>query len=651
MSNGSGKLTEVRPALVRPASEPNRNALPGLSVTESGYHLSYDALAEGLGERFTVLHQVSATEKSCFWLAEESAQGRIVMLEVLAENLAAEDLQVDFFYQEAAAAARLHHPHILRAEPAEPVATTHFRVLEYIRGGETLHDLLAQRGWLEPRQAVRIAVQVSNALNYAHQCGVWHLRLQPTDIWLDTNGEVVIGGFGVASEPDLNWTWRLRAVGCVPSYLSPEQVAGMYGDRRSDLYALGVLLYEMLTDRVPFDSNDLNYLRERQKVQLPQPPQNFRPELPTELSSLVMRLLTRNPDLRARQFGNAEGFGAALRQACDAPAGRSLAAAARPTSPLPLQELSEELVAAASVAPAEAMLARRRWNADAQVETRTRPWLAPVTQGLSAGTRWTLAALVLMLPLGWWMWQNVLPMTSTESVRTEQAGGLPARQSEGEAEPPALNHVVTAPAGRPASRRDPRGNPNPAAANNSEKKTASPAETSAAAPGPNTPEDSAPDATPQTVPPLSRPRTVAEVNQALAAGQAQFKLPSSVPGNSESEALPAPQQAPNSRANNKPARVNNPVKFGEPIKRSGTRFSTSGRGAPQGIVSVRVTVNERGNVTSAQAIAGPKALHARAQAAARQWKFQPSTRNGVPVQVVRQINFDFRPAPPRNRQR
>lgn len=593
-----------------------------------------------LEPRYSLLQPVEETARGSWWLAEEVGQGRVVWLEVLTEAVAADELTRAAFYHEAEAAARLHHPHIVRATAAERLGPTHFRVLEQIRGGLTLRHVLAQSGWLEPRRAVQLALQLLNALTYAHQLGVWHLALQPECVWLDANGEAVLGGFGVGADPAFAWVGQQRAAQAAPAYLSPEQLAEQGSDARSDYYALGVLLYEMLTDRVPFDSNDREYLKQRQRVQAPQPPVNFRPEVPPALSELVMQLLVRLPEQRSQAFPAAESLGSALRQAGEAH-GWSTAGPARPTNPLPLLELSS------AVAAAELLRGQEACEAPAppiwQPESVTRPWLTPVTQGWSNGSRWALAAALLCLGgLGWWGWSNggglgaeVFPAAGGTAEAARASAPLAANEvaEEGNPEAPALTHIVPAAPEKPSVSRNGARPTATAAATAPE-----PARTTTARPAAAPPEAQVPAAAPPAVPSLSRPRTVAEINAALAAGQALPQLPAVVPGNTDARALP-----PAPAADAGPRAARRPIKFGAPLKRSETRLPADSR-ALAGVVAVKVTVNERGQVTNARAVAGPKALYARAEAAARQWRFQPSTRDGVPLTVVRQINFDFRPA-------
>lgn len=152
----------------------------------------------------------------------------------------------------------------------------------------------------------------------------------------------------------MEWARRLRASRCAPPYLSPEQLSGQAGDRASDVYALGVICYEMLTDRVPFDSIDLDHLKRRHKTRTPRPPQDFNHDLPPELSEAVMELLNRDPEARLRSFGTTQwdgGFKALLDNACASePAKPSPTLPV--TNPLPPGDVVAETIASAAAAAA-----------------------------------------------------------------------------------------------------------------------------------------------------------------------------------------------------------------------------------------------------------------------------------------------------------
>ena len=148
-----------------------------------------------------------------------------------------------------------------------------------------------------------------------------HLTLHPSKILVESTGRVLMSGFGVEAHNDLAWAHRKRTLQCAPHYQSPEQLAGALVDHRSDLYSLGVLLYEMLTDRVPYDSRNLGTIKRKLTTQSPLPPRTVAGDVPAALSQLVLGLLEKSPD---RRFQSAAEFRGVLTAAlCHSPRQRS----------------------------------------------------------------------------------------------------------------------------------------------------------------------------------------------------------------------------------------------------------------------------------------------------------------------------------------
>lgn len=307
--------------------------------------------------RFKWLREIAATPTVTVFRGEEAETGNAVTVELLSEKAARDAEQVRLFYLEAEAASRLRHPQIARAYAAEPFASSHLRRARHLPGSESLRDRLIREGWLEPAHALLIIAQTAEAIAQAHQAGVLHLNLQPEHIWIDRFDRVFITGFGIADEKHLDWARRKRMPACAPPYISPEQFDGQAGTRAGDLYALGVIFYELLTDRVPFDSNDFDEVRQRHKTSAPRAPHELRPELSPALSETVMAMLHRDPKVRLRKFAETnklaslKNVGQAL--ACTQPPQakvRPETQAPRMTNPMPLSELA----AAVSTSPAAA---------------------------------------------------------------------------------------------------------------------------------------------------------------------------------------------------------------------------------------------------------------------------------------------------------
>lgn len=237
------------------------------------------------------------------YLAQD-ARGEIVELRVLSARAASDVRARELFYLEAYAASKLAHVNIVRANAPEQARSVDFCVIEHNRDTRTLRDLINCNGWMDVKTAAGIADQVANALDHAHQIGVLHLKLQPECILVEPDGWVTLTNFGIDARRGSGSSRRPRA-----PYASPEQAMGNMLGGSSDLYSLGAVLYEMLTDRTPFDSNDADYVRRKQMAVAPSPPHLISMDVPEAVSNVVMKMLEREP---ASRFASAAMFQKAL---------------------------------------------------------------------------------------------------------------------------------------------------------------------------------------------------------------------------------------------------------------------------------------------------------------------------------------------------
>jgi serine/threonine-protein kinase len=231
-------------------------------------------------------------------------RGETVQLKVLSKRAALNAGARELFYFSAHAASKLEHMNILGVSNAEQVNGVDFCVVEYKPAARTLREMLDSNGWLELPIAARMADQIASALDHAHQIGLLHLQLQPDCVLIEPDGWVTIGDFGIEAK-----LGSLRSRGLLAPYASPEQLMGLTVDHRSDLYSLGAILYEMLTDRTPFDSNDPDYVRQKQESVAPAPPHLISMDCPEPVSEVVMKMLERDPENR---FKSAAAFQSAL---------------------------------------------------------------------------------------------------------------------------------------------------------------------------------------------------------------------------------------------------------------------------------------------------------------------------------------------------
>jgi serine/threonine-protein kinase len=270
-------------------------------------HVARDTMVDG---RYRALKRLGAGGMAEVWCAEDEVLGRRVALKLLGQRFAEDPEFRERFRREAQAAAGLTHPNIVGSFDRSEWEGTPYLAMELV-DGQTLKELVQQRGPLPPHIAVGLTEQILRALGYAHRRGIVHRDVKPQNVILDPEGQAKVADFGIARVGNSEMTQTGAIVGTV-QYISPEQAEGLPVDRRSDLYSTGLVLFELLTGHPPFDgeaavSIALKHINER-----PVPPGQLRPGIPPALEAVVMRSLEKDPALR---YQSAEEFIAALEQA------------------------------------------------------------------------------------------------------------------------------------------------------------------------------------------------------------------------------------------------------------------------------------------------------------------------------------------------
>jgi eukaryotic-like serine/threonine-protein kinase len=247
------------------------------------------------GERYEVEAPLGAGGMAEVWRGHDRVLNRTVAIKTLLPQFARDASFVDRFRREAQAAARLNHPGIVSVYDSGTDGDTPYIVMQYIEG-RTLADFLGSGKTLPPGQAAKIAQDIAEALGVAHAHGVIHRDIKPANVMITRDGKVLVMDFGIArliSGPET--APQTSAVLGTASYLSPEQAQGQAVDARSDIYALGVVLYEMITGRPPFTGDSPMAIAYKQVNATPPAPSSANPEVPPELDAVVMRALSKNP--------------------------------------------------------------------------------------------------------------------------------------------------------------------------------------------------------------------------------------------------------------------------------------------------------------------------------------------------------------------
>ncbi|MGE5409017.1 MAG: protein kinase domain-containing protein [Syntrophothermus sp.] len=262
--------------------------------------------------RYRILRRLGAGGMADVWLAEDAHLQREVALKILHRQFAQDREFVARFQREAEAAAALHHPNIVAVFDRGQFEGLNYIAMQYVPGS-TLKELI-DRG-LTPEQAVALIRQVLEAARAAHRQGIVHRDLKPQNVIVDAEGKAHVTDFGIARAGVSEITQTGSVMG-TPHYLSPEQAQGFEVTSVSDLYSIGVLLYEALTGRVPFEGESAVAVAMKQVSQTPQRPSSINPRVSPALDAVVMRALAKEPGER---FQNADAFIAALDQAMREP--------------------------------------------------------------------------------------------------------------------------------------------------------------------------------------------------------------------------------------------------------------------------------------------------------------------------------------------
>jgi serine/threonine-protein kinase len=225
---------------------------------------------------------------------------RPVAIKVLREDLIEDPGFRARFLQEARAAANLAHPNIVTVYDSGVDQGRFFFVMERVAGTD-LKTLLRRRGRLPIKEAVAIMIQVASGVGYAHRAGLIHCDIKPQNVLVAPDGTAKITDFGIAralSTIDPNestdYVWGS------PQYFAPEQAAGAAPSPASDVYALGVMLYEMVAGRLPFEAENAEHLAELHVTAEPLPPRRANPEIPAPLEQIILKVLSKEPSARYR---------------------------------------------------------------------------------------------------------------------------------------------------------------------------------------------------------------------------------------------------------------------------------------------------------------------------------------------------------------
>jgi hypothetical protein len=252
--------------------------------------------------RYTILEILGQGGMGTVYLGHDPVIDRNVAIKVISlrEGMSEEEAGQyrERFLREAQSAGALQHPNIVAVHDIgqDPERSQPYIVMEHVPG-EDLKKVIRAQAPLPPWRAIRIAMQIASALDYAHGRGIVHRDIKPANALIGENGQVKIADFGVARVSDSDLTQTDQFVGS-PGFVSPEQLQGAAVDGRSDLFSLGVILYQLLTGRSPFQGDNPSEVLYRISNQAAEPPTRVLPDLPAEVDALLEKALSKDPDQR-----------------------------------------------------------------------------------------------------------------------------------------------------------------------------------------------------------------------------------------------------------------------------------------------------------------------------------------------------------------
>jgi serine/threonine protein kinase len=305
---------------------PNATALLAEAATPtlSPPQLSSTALA-ALGQRYDILGEAGHGSMGNVYKARDRETGETVALKLLKPEIASDQAMMERFKNELLFARKITHKNVCRVHEFNRIGGIAYTSMEFVEG-ESLRSVLNRFGGLPPRKAIDVALQICSGLKEAHAQGIVHRDLKPENVMIDAQGNVKIMDFGIARSMEALTRLTGSMVG-TPAYMAPEQVAGKPVDYRSDIYSLGLMLYEMFTGTPAFQADTAVALALKQMRESPPPPHEVEPSIPVPIERAILKCLEKEP---AKRFQSVAELETVLR-----PTGTQKVPAAAATFPTP----------------------------------------------------------------------------------------------------------------------------------------------------------------------------------------------------------------------------------------------------------------------------------------------------------------------------
>ncbi len=248
--------------------------------------------------RYQIIEELGKGSMGIVYKAHDPQIDRLVALKVLRQDRLTSDDFIHRFLKEAKAIGRLSHPHIVTVYDVGEDHGTIYIAMEFLEG-RPLNQVMGERR-LGLREIIEIGIQAAETLDHAHQKGIVHRDVKPSNILLQTSGQIKITDFGIAhiEDPSASVQTQAGEILGTPAYMSPEQVMSRPVDGRSDLFSLGIILYELATGKRPFGGENLAAIFNSITQEIPSPPVRINPEIPLEFSQIILKCLNKKQEER-----------------------------------------------------------------------------------------------------------------------------------------------------------------------------------------------------------------------------------------------------------------------------------------------------------------------------------------------------------------
>src|SRR5277367_611795 len=302
--------------------EPRLSALPTLNAS-----LSAAALA-ALSQRYDILAEAGHGSMGNVYKARDRETGEVVALKLLKPEIASDQTMMERFKNELLFARKITHKNVCRVHEFNRIGGIAYTSMEFVEG-ESLRSVLNRFGGLPQRKAIDLVGQICSGLKEAHAQGIVHRDLKPENVMIDAQGNVKIMDFGIARSMEAVTRLTGSMVG-TPAYMAPEQVGGKPVDYRTDIYSLGLMMYEIFTGTQAFQADNAVAVALKQMREAPVPPHEIEPTIPAAIERSILKCLEKEPARRFQSIGDLE---AAIRPTGTPAKASAAAAALAPASP------------------------------------------------------------------------------------------------------------------------------------------------------------------------------------------------------------------------------------------------------------------------------------------------------------------------------